>query len=361
MTAAATPGRARAAAALGVPPEATPAEARAAFLRRLAVENFVPPEECTAATNALASTALPVGPEEAERDAREDVETFAGEFWSLPPTARRARWAELWSQYPHGPAAARLRGLAPGLDVAVTPRANPEAEALAACVREWFVLPPRKRAVRRAGWRAEQAARFPALVRAALVVLREDMPLARLDPGLFNAFPAGQRFEPVPADPTAEPGTVSVVGDPGGFSVVAGSRPFQDLSDELRTNVEVTVGTAQPPQPQERGCWGPGCVTWVVLWIMFALFRGAYHSSPTTTKSTQPYTIPTYRQSAPTMNQSAPSQFTPEQIKAFQEYERNPVGPMPHPYPLYQAWKNQFAPPGVSGAGSSGTAPTNRR
>src|SRR5581483_6909525 len=113
---------ARAAAALGLSPGATPAELTAAFLRRLPAEGYVPPEAWAAGLNAAAGTGLPVTPAAATDEAArlaEDVGAFAALFWLLPPATRRARWQALTARRPGWPVALRLAALEPGLDVVV--------------------------------------------------------------------------------------------------------------------------------------------------------------------------------------------------------------------------------------------------
>src|SRR4051794_20923849 len=94
------PLRRWAAGRLGIAPEADAGAARAALLRRLPGDDFVPPPDVHAAGRlvvgrpwgpvaeaaAFAADAGRLGPE---------VEAFAECFWSLPVPERRRRWREL--------------------------------------------------------------------------------------------------------------------------------------------------------------------------------------------------------------------------------------------------------------------------
>lgn len=142
---------------LGLSPHASSEEARAAWLRRLPEDDFVPSSESRWALAALlrrpqdggwearADEAAFVAEEERLRD---EVETFATQFWDIPVGERRRRWEELRDRCAFAPALrARLRLLEPGL--AVEARIASEDERvihLANHVREIFVLRPGLRA-----------------------------------------------------------------------------------------------------------------------------------------------------------------------------------------------------------------------
>src|SRR5437870_4373578 len=79
---------------------ARPEEVRAQFLRRLPDEDFLPPlawQEAAALLDGLPAPATP--PEDAVAEMaeslREEVESFAGQFFALRPDERRARWQTL--------------------------------------------------------------------------------------------------------------------------------------------------------------------------------------------------------------------------------------------------------------------------
>jgi hypothetical protein len=146
---------------LGVSPTATADEARAAFLRRLPREDFVPPPALVRAARCLG-----VGPAAAPRDARAraeasraeedavrtEIEDFADRYWKLSPAERRACWDALSERAAFSLALrARLQGLEAGLDVAgpeLPPDADPHLVELARQVCAIYVLPlgPRVRA-----------------------------------------------------------------------------------------------------------------------------------------------------------------------------------------------------------------------
>lgn len=173
----------------------------AAFFRALEGAGFAPPEALAVAVNDLTGAALPVTPDgvaDAGARRRAEVEAFAAAFWTLPPAERRARLADLSAGRADAAAARRLRQLAPGLDVPAAGHPDPAAAEVAALVRELFVLPPRERAVRRARWLVAQEERFKDVAAAARLVLRGDLPTARLDPRLFDWFAAGTPLVPVP-------------------------------------------------------------------------------------------------------------------------------------------------------------------
>src|SRR5947209_3413710 len=100
MTPADADRRAAAAILLGPRADAGREQARAAFFLRLVGYDFAPPEETVEAAAVLG--VLPGGAESTpaldryrRRRLEADVERFAGEYWTLPPAARKARWDEL--------------------------------------------------------------------------------------------------------------------------------------------------------------------------------------------------------------------------------------------------------------------------
>lgn len=159
---------------------------RAAFLRALPGCGFAPPEAAVAALGGE----LPAGVA-ADRFAA-DVRAFAEVFWTLAPADRRARWDALTARAA-GPVAAWLRELGDALDIIPAVHAEPAAAEVAAAVRELAVLSGRDRAARRRAWLADAPDRFAARRRAARVVLRDDLPLARLESLLFDYLATGAR------------------------------------------------------------------------------------------------------------------------------------------------------------------------
>lgn len=308
------PPRARAVAVLRVPPDCTPADARAAFLRRVAADGFVPPEACVAAANRLAGTAVPLSAGGAEVEVahfRNEIEAFAAAYWSLPPADRRARWAGLSAGATDEPPAARLRGLEAGLDLAVEPHPNPLAEEVAGAVRELYVLGPRGRAVRRAGWVAARADRVGDLA-DGYRRLRADAPLlAALEPELPNRLTRA-----VPLAPVAARGLLT------GEQLAAVQRDFT-----------ARLVSAVPPRPSPKAApagEGIGWKSWVGgLWIAFILLRlVASSSTTTTTPRSEPYYTPPPVHIAPIWNQTRT--FTELDVKAFRAFEfRRDFGTIP--------------------------------
>lgn len=146
---------------LGLRPDASPEEVRAAWLRRLPAEDFVPSSElCWSLATLLrrqregewearADEAATVAEEER---LRVEVEAFAIEFWNLSVEERRRRWEALRDRCAFAPALrARLRLLEAGLGVASGEQAGEDTcvVELARLVRELFFLRPGPRALAR--------------------------------------------------------------------------------------------------------------------------------------------------------------------------------------------------------------------
>lgn len=182
------PSRRQAAATLGLPPDADEAAVRAAFLKRLAADDFVPPEGQAAAVNRLSRFRLPMSAEAKRESAgyeRANLELFVQHFWRLAPAERARTWERLDLHCSDPESRQVLARLKPGLDVPVIRHEDWNADKLAAFVREIFLLPPRERAVRRMEWLAEQVA-GPALVERVRLLRRHDAGTALLDPLLLN-------------------------------------------------------------------------------------------------------------------------------------------------------------------------------
>ncbi len=148
-----------AAGQLEVAADASADDVRAAWLRRLEEDDFVPPDEARWALAALLDR-QPKGAaqEHADRAAslaeedelRQEVDAFAGHFWDLPPPQRRGRWQELRQRCAFSAALrGRLQLLEAGLDVGSLPGevgADGRLIELAAQVCDLFVLRPGPRA-----------------------------------------------------------------------------------------------------------------------------------------------------------------------------------------------------------------------
>jgi hypothetical protein len=131
---------------------------RADFLRDLAGHGFAPPEGWPLLANDRLGSALPVTPDaSAALDASlaVAVDGFAAEFWELPPSERRERWAGLSARGGDRATTSFLAHLKRGLNEVARPDPDPVADELAGIARELFVLRPRPRAVRRMARSAE--------------------------------------------------------------------------------------------------------------------------------------------------------------------------------------------------------------
>jgi len=118
-----------------------------------------------------------------------EVEEFCREFFELDPETRRAGWIMLRRQTSASPAlTARLEELSRGLDVDCRTLLGqkPAVQRVAALVREFFVLPPFERAVKRRAWLASHAADAKRLRRAAGRLAGSYPKIADLDPVLIQ-------------------------------------------------------------------------------------------------------------------------------------------------------------------------------
>jgi hypothetical protein len=192
--------RSRVAAAelLGVLPESTPSEVRAAFLKRLEQADFQPSEQWCAGFSAFVDKApaggllfgMAVTRQMQIADLRGDVEAFGREFWSMDLKSRAKRWRVLANRCGDNPAlAAYLRRLAPGLDVNWLAFGDLEEKQseIAADIKEMFTLWPSQRAARRRERLAAISDRSM-LWSVAAKHLREHLPeLSSLDPDFVSA------------------------------------------------------------------------------------------------------------------------------------------------------------------------------
>lgn len=147
-----------AAAQLDLKPDAAPAEVRAALLRQLPEDDFVPPFRRQQAARLLlapadgAASILRQGHvlAEEEEHLRTEVDAFAGDFFKLATTERRQRWQELTARCAFSPPlAARVHGLEKGLSATVPVSASEDVRSLAEQVCDLFVSRPVVRAARR--------------------------------------------------------------------------------------------------------------------------------------------------------------------------------------------------------------------
>jgi hypothetical protein len=140
---------------LGVPEAAGQSEIRQAFLKHIANEEFVPGDSIVEAFELLQPDSAPIATNEYSRferlQADEQVEAFAGRFFSLPPNKRLEEWNKLHEACTTAPrAVAALNRLERSLSLDIERlRLQGEMKELANLLCEQAVLPPIKRADRR--------------------------------------------------------------------------------------------------------------------------------------------------------------------------------------------------------------------
>jgi len=197
----ARPARLRAWAAdqLGLPAQASPAEARSAFLKRLDRADFVPPPQWSAALALLGvgrhDDGAPISCRETADEflstsLRAEVDAFSREFWSLPPAERVRQWQELRVRCEGELALTKhLRHLERGLSMEVGKAPTDELSTrLAERVRALFVLRPNERAAQCRAWLEAQSAPLGQRKEAARRLRIDSPELAQLQPELVAQF-----------------------------------------------------------------------------------------------------------------------------------------------------------------------------
>ncbi len=347
MTAPAPDPTTRAAAALGVPPDADPAAVREAFLRKLADADYAPPEGWVAGVNRLGGTAIPLSCEAvaSEADAvRDEIDAFAAGFWGMDPDARRAKWNDLHARCPAGPSAAFLNQLELGLGVAAVPHPDEGVEAVASLARELFVLRPRPRAVRRAEWLANHDATDSQ--KAVAERLAVDQPgVAALDPILFGRL-TGKigRGEAVGGDSTRGEDEDEALAN---FrrSTDSFRQRLANSQQHAKTQPEASHRTRPDDQPSQ---WGASSVRnlAIVVGVLLAFARMIAHfassSTPQNTYSPPPMRYPPpstepFRRWQP----DPPRKYTPEQVMEYLKYRPGSKDPAP---PGYYIWVDEQPP-----------------
>ncbi len=143
---------------LKVAPDAPRAEVHAAFLRLVHEHNFVPDLAVQQAFAILTGQSNPAHPPEQamydlEQRLQTEVDTFAGQFFTLPVPYRGQRWQELRNRCkPMVRLEERLKRLRLGLKIdlaAIHSADEPRLARLAQMAGELFVLRPEQRALRR--------------------------------------------------------------------------------------------------------------------------------------------------------------------------------------------------------------------
>jgi hypothetical protein len=250
-----TPDLRRAADQLGVPPDAAPADARAAFLRRLPAAGFLPAAPLCAAAAELLGRPVPgaAGAEPPNDDAlTAQVDLFTREFWSMEPPARRDRWRNLLTHAAADPLlAGRLRAMEAGVDLpeSASRAATPRQRQLVSTIQALFVLGPIERAQRR----REQLDGLPPPARAWEAAARE----------IARDFPAHAALEPALVERLSN-WTKRTTADPRALSRPAATWGFQ------------AQGGLQVPQARpvvERRPAERRMPVWLIIFLVISLLR----------------------------------------------------------------------------------------
>lgn len=185
-------------AQLDLPPGMSDDEARRILFGRLSDMDFMPPSGWDSALRvagmapcegALDGPVFVPARRDMEQAMRADIESFAAQFFSLPPALRTARYQDLVKQAVGVPAlASRLENLRPGLDLPceLPTGQSPEATELLEQVRRLFVLPPQERASRRMAFLKQCRSNWSDWQRAAIVVQAKIARVASLETMLFR-------------------------------------------------------------------------------------------------------------------------------------------------------------------------------
>lgn len=180
---------------LGMPPETSPAEFRAALLRHLPVRDFVLPLSWTRVvfqqyrTDRDAAVLDGTMLQELEDRCRHRLEEFRADFFKLSVDVRRQRWKELTEGCDFARhLLAQLRALEPGLALGEEPAHDgvPRLPELVACLRELFLLPPMQRAIRRRVFLENAKAEPASWGRAAKRVRQYHAEWAALEPAVIK-------------------------------------------------------------------------------------------------------------------------------------------------------------------------------
>ena len=377
--------RTRAAKELDIPSDAATDTAVSAFLARLTRMDWVPAGETVAAVNALAGQSLPTETGSSPT-LGDEVEEFVDRYWYLPPAERLATWLALSTRSPDDAVAARLLSLQAGLDVTATPLANPTTDELARLTRELYLLPPRPRSLRRNQWLLDNAFRHVELIAAARALQKEQPWLAALEPVLFArltahfdavVFAEAAAAEPVPvlthpslkplvfpeiAPPRTRPPSVRIgellvssgsakyfiwIVMGGVFIAVKGLSGVADrpnpppVNTRPEFNYEQFRKSLENAQPIKKV---PSLPVFSEAEVLACKNYELLHLQNTFTPKPPCYDDWVWRGKPqaigpgnnPLMGGAHPI-FSPEEIKQFQEYERNPQGVPP---PNYHLWRS---------------------
>jgi hypothetical protein len=151
-------------------------EGRCELLRTLPTTEFVPPESYMFDTPADVQAM------------RTEIDAFGEQFWSMPPAERQTRWRELAARAANDPPSQlRLGRIEPALDLRPTGPAFSGAQGvIVLALKEISLLPPPRRAVRRAEFLRELRPPHSLWKRAADLVRDARPDIAALDRTLMN-------------------------------------------------------------------------------------------------------------------------------------------------------------------------------
>jgi len=281
--------REQAAEMLSVPASNSFAEAKSSFLDRLQQVDHQPPENwCTGLAllddrNQLAKRPIAApGVERARRQLlRREVDAFAADYWNYLPEERKSRWQALTDAIENEPAlTTHLRHLANGLEVSADQFEGFQGKTanLAMTIKELFPMRPPQQAARRREWLMETAD-SPTLWMNSAIRLRENAPkVANLEPAILNVL-AGRAAQKTMRPPTR-------------YQPV---RPIHPTTVQSKTSNN----------------WG----YWAIAVVVFAMLKGIFSTSSSSTKTPTPsYTPPPYS--------STPFRYEPPQRVDFQEFEK---------------------------------------
>jgi hypothetical protein len=291
--------RSRAADALNVAPEATAAEACAAFLTSLPSAGFLPSQQAVAAVNALAGLNLPVDAD-ASPTVREEVAEFIAQYWTLKPSERLATWMALTSRRPDDATAERLLELQSGLELSAAPVADPQQEELLSLARELYLLPPRECAIRRNEWLLANADNHRRLIGVATAVRDAFPAAAALDPVLFERLTSAFQCRLFAEAAAAETLPVRSYGAPN---------PITDASPAL-----ARVAREYSRPPERKSGFQLGWVALVGLGILAKFFIAVLNGNHART------TTPSYHAPEPPKVWQADLPVTPNRINSLQEF-----------------------------------------
>lgn len=193
LTSSLSHARRHAADQLGVAADASASDVRNAFLRQLPGSGFLPTPPLCGALTALTGQSTP-GAVDASGEVdsgalQAQVASFAAQFWSLAPAARRARWQELLgAAIDDPPIAGRLRRLEAGVDLRdqASGAGPPRLREVAGMIQSLFVLAPIERASRRRELLDNLPPPASAWEETARQIQRHQPALAALEPGLVD-------------------------------------------------------------------------------------------------------------------------------------------------------------------------------